>query len=102
MMKSIFGSALLLSTVLFFIGIRDVMSESKAPPTHDDCITDNECVPITSIKQSCRHVDPQAEYICPAINSKYAKEIGAIDCARTVGCRSAVQVACINGKCVAK
>lgn len=72
------------------------------PHAHDFCIRDTDCVPITMLNHSCRHVDPKATEVCPSVNRKYAEELGMIDCAESVPCRAATEIRCESSRCVSR
>ena len=71
----------------------------KDSPTHSDCKSDEECIPITSLKQFCRHIDPNAEQACPVVNRKYKDLLESVDCYTNVGCREVSRSFCKDGTC---
>ena len=85
--------------LLILVTVDHVFAQSAAD--HDDCVVDEDCVVITEIKQFCRHLDPKSTETCPVINRKYAGEIGAVDCYRSVGCRAVTNIRCQQNRCVA-
>lgn len=74
-------------------------TETASSGRHDDCVRDEECVAMTSLKQVCRHVDPAATDVCPAVNRKYAAFFESVSCYTNTGCRPIADIACRQGVC---
>ena len=75
----------------------DTNTPSMGPLNRRDCLTDSDCIAITS--SSCLHIDPQVESVCPIINRKYEMEETGIDCYMNVGCREVINLSCQQGLC---
>ena len=91
-------TCLLLSLLL--LAIDKSYAAPKDHESHSDCKTDSECVSITSLKQVCRHIDPKADSLCPAVNKKYQEYFESIECYQSVGCRAVGKISCKNENCV--
>lgn len=65
----------------------------------DACTVDADCVSITTVSPSCRHVDPKAAQVCPGVNRRRAAEYGRVDCAVNNPCRAAAGYRCSQGRC---
>ncbi len=86
----------------FYANAADENTASMGPLNHRDCLTDSDCIAVTSISyQSCYHIDPQEESVCWIINRKYAMEVyGSTECSMNVGCREVVNLSCQQGLCI--
>lgn len=79
----------------------DTNTTSMGPLNQRDCVTDSDCIAVTSISyQSCYHIDPQVESVCWILNRKYALEYHHIECFMNVGCREVVNLSCQQGLCI--
>lgn len=65
----------------------------------DACSVDADCVSITVVSPSCRHVDPKAAQVCPGVDRRRAAEYGRVDCAVNNPCRAAAGYRCSEGRC---
>lgn len=85
----------------FYAHAADMNTTSMGPLNRRDCLTDSDCIAVTSISyQSCYHIDPQVESVCWILNRKYALEYGSIECFMNVGCREVVNLSCQQGLCI--
>ena len=77
-----------------------VQSLPCAYAADDDCSTDTDCIIITASPylNSCYHIDPQVQKVCPVVNRSASKGI-AVHCSINMGCRAVVNISCQQGKC---
>ncbi len=119
MMRIIMRPALLQLAIVFAVGLSSIRADAAdtvqrpAPATAaparsagpaaivDDCRSDSECVSITSVSPSCRHVDPKSREVCPGVDRKRAAEYGRVACAISNPCRAAAAYRCRSGSCIA-
>lgn len=92
------------STIIFLLACSSLLflpasTWGDRSEDHSACQKDEDCVPMTSLKQACRHIDENAAELCPVINRKFASEIENISCYRNVPCREVKSVTCEQGHC---
>lgn len=77
-----------------------VQSLPCAYAANDDCSTDTDCIIITASPylDSCYHIDPQVQKVCPVVNRSASKG-KAVNCFMSEGCREVINISCQHGQC---